>query len=484
MSQLRNSVLSGVFFTAVSKYSNIVLSIVLTAILSRLLTPGEFGIVAIALVFINFFQLLSNFGLGPAIVQNKNLTDSDVHTLFGLTFLLGIVAAILFFFSAYFISAYYEEPELLSILKLLSLSVFFYTLTTVPQALNLKKQIFKKLAFLNITVQLISGTVAVTLAYRGFGYYALVIKAIIDSILLLIGNLVLTPTPISFRAQKSSIEKVFRFSSYQFLFNIINYFTRNADNLLIGKYFGVAPLGFYDKSYRLMLMPVQSLTQVITPVLHPVLSNYQEDKERIYQAYKKVVLVLATIGFPLAVLLFFSSRELVLIIYGDQWKTSIPVFEILALSVGLQMVLSSSGAIFQAIDRTDLLFRAGWIGAILILSGICYGVFFQKTLISVAHGILTAFAFNFIQCFYLLIIRGLDKSFSDFLKLFIYPMICSLLMAVCLLLFNEIYKDQTLILSLIFKIVVFMVVFTAVNYSIRQNRKILLDFLKKKDSSL
>src|SRR5699024_4389501 len=103
-----------------------------------------------------------------------------------------------------------------------------------------------------------------------------------------------------------SIRKIFKFSAYQFIFNIINYFSRNLDKLLIGKYMGMSPLGYYEKSYRLMMLPLQNITHVITPVMHPIFSDYQHDLNHLAGAYEKIIRLLAFIGLPLSVFLWFS----------------------------------------------------------------------------------------------------------------------------------------------------------------------------------
>lgn len=121
----------------------------------------------------------------------------------------------------------------------------------------------------------------------------------------------------------------------------MSYFIRNLDKMLIGKYIGMAPLGYYEKSYRLMSLPIQNITYVITPVLHPILSDYQKEEKRLATINERMVRLLAFIGFPLGILLFFCGRELMLFVFGPQWEPSIPAFQILSLSVGLQIVMSS-----------------------------------------------------------------------------------------------------------------------------------------------
>jgi PST family polysaccharide transporter len=449
MNSFRKNLFSGVLYTGISKYLGILLSIVIGAILARLLTPTEFGLVALVTVFIGFFRLLSNVGIGPAVVQNQKLTDTDIESIFLFSLILGFLFGCLFFLSSTFIASFYGNPELVPIVQLLSITIFFTALQIVPNAILLKQLKFKKIGIITISIQLISGALAILLAYRGFSYFALVYKSIFDSFFTFLILFFLAPIRIKLRLNTEALKKIMRFSTFQFLFNFINYFSRNSDNLLIGRFIGPAALGYYDKSYRLMMMPVQNLTHVISPVLLPVLSEYNEDKAKIYSAYIKLVKLLATIGFPLSVFLYFAAPELILILYGSQWTESIPVFKILALSIGIQIVLSSSGAIFQAVNRTDLLFYSGFLSAILMVSGICYGIFIGQSLESVGWGLIFAFTINFFQGFYFLIKKALGFHLIKFLRNFIYPVFMAILLSLVLYLFKYFdFHDKVISLAL------------------------------------
>lgn len=471
MSSIRKNISSGIFYTALGKYSGIVVSIFIGSILARLLTPEEFGIVALIMVFINFFNLLSDFGVGPAIIQNKELTEKDLQSIFLTTILLGILFSVLFFFSSGIIASFYNNPELINMTKLLSLVVFLYSIRVVPYALNLKKQRFKEIGIISVSVQLISGVIAIVLAYRGYSYYALIYRSLFDGLITFIAFYWMSPIRIVLIIKKKSLKMIARFSTFQFFFNFINYFSRNLDNLLIGKFISPISLGLYDKSYQLMLLPVQNLTHVITPVLHPILSEFQDDTVRIYNAYSKVIKLLATIGFPLSIFIYFSAQEIILLLYGTQWERSVPVFKILALSIGIQMVLSSSGSIFQARNRTDLLFVSGLSSAIVTIGAICYGVFIGKSVESVAYCLIIAFVFNFFQCFYLLIVYVLKFSFLNFLKLFIFPFLMTLGVGVSLRLVSN-FEVENIFFSLLLKIAISSLVFGVIFLSIFENREL------------
>ena len=478
MANISKKIRSGIFYTALSKYSNIVVSIFISMVLARLLTPAEFGVVAMISVFISFFNLLSSFGIAPAIVQNKSLSEDDVSSIFTFSIAIGLFLSAIFFFAAPFIASFYNEPILTGLTRLMALSIFFNSLQIVPNAQNLKRLRFKQIGIISVIVNIICGIIAIILAYLGFSYYTLVINSILTALFTFIAYYILSPVKPSLWIQISSIQKIARFSFYQLSFNFINYFSRNLDNLLIGKFFSPSALGLYDKSYRLMKMPLQNLTFVITPVLHPVLSNYQDDKRLIYNAHYKIVKLLAIIGFPLSIFFYFSSSEIINIMYGPQWEQSIPVFELLALSIGIQMVLSSTGSIFQATNRTDLMFLSGFLSAILTVGGIIYGVFIGKSLVSVSYGLIIAFSINFFQGLYLLIVKSLNQSYLNFLKVFIFPLITSISIAVVLWLLSGIIINN-IIISFTVKIFATIVVFGIILISSKDNLRFIKEYFGK-----
>lgn len=365
----------GFVYTAIAKYSGILISLGVTAVLSRLLPPKDFGVIAVAFVFITFFSIFSDMGLSSAIVQKRNLTKSDLKSLFSFTAYVGLLLAIIFFFASWPIAEFYNDTQLIIICQLLSVNVFFATLVIVPNGLLFRDKRFKFIGIRTIVIQLIFAIISVAAALFGAGIYALLINPIGSAVLLFFISYAKYPVGFSFVPRLEAIRKVASYSVYTFGFSIINYFTRNLDKLLIGKAFGMSPLGYYEKSYRLMLLPVQNLTQVITPVLHPALADYQNNiKSQVYK-YLKLIEILAIIGFPISVFLFFSSEDLILIVFGKQWMPSVPVFQILSLSVGLQICGSSSGSFYLATNKTKQLFYIGCANTLVNVSGLFIGIY-------------------------------------------------------------------------------------------------------------
>jgi PST family polysaccharide transporter len=456
---IKKQLFSGVFYTALAKYSGIIITLVVSGILGRLLSPDDFGVVAIATVIISFFALFTDMGISPAIVQHKSLTKQDLCDIFSFTIWMGLILAALFFAGAGPIARYYDNESLLPLCRLLSINLFFAAVNIVPNALFYKNKEFRLLAIRTFAIQVICGGLAVGAAFAGAGLYALTINPILSGLLIFIVCMHKYPLRPSFTLGLTAIKKIFSYSAYQFMFSLINYFSRNLDKLLIGKQLSMESLGFYEKSYRLMMLPLQNITAVITPVMHPVFSDFQDDKTKLAASYEKVVKLLAFIGIPLSAYLFFCSRELMLIIFGDQWMPSVPVFSILAISVGVQVIMSSSGSIYQAAGDTRSLFICGLFSAILNVSGIVLGVCYWGTLKAVALCIVVTFTINFVQCYFQMYRYTFRRNPMHFVKQLISPIILGIISALILWPVDKFTADFSIIISFIIKSVIELVVF-------------------------
>ncbi len=465
---INREIRSGAFYVFIFKYSEIFSHIVITAILARLLSPKEFGVVAIVTVFTNFFFIISDSGLGVGVIQKRGFTNKDFFSLFVITAFVGLFVAILFYFSGYFIADFYDNNVYIKISALLSFSLFFNTINTVPSAMLSREKKFKAIGIRKVAVEIIAGVFAIFLAYDGFSYYSIIYRSILVSILLFLIDFRLSGLKFTRSIHLNVVKEIFSYSLYQFLFSVVNYFSRNADNLLIGKILGPVSLGYYDRAYKLMLMPISSLTQVITPVLHPVLAIHQDNPELIYNVYSKIVKFLSLIGFPLSILLFFSAKEIVTIMYGNQWQATIPAFKLLALTVGIQMVYVSAGSIFQVLGKTNYLFSAGLFSSLITILAVLVGVFIGKSIYVVSFMLILAFIINFFQRYYLLIVRSFRKTMTNFFTL-LYP---GIIISIGIFILNFILVSfvtiKILILSLIIKVILFILVYLVLLVVLRE----------------
>lgn len=418
--------IKGIIFSSISRYSGILINLIVTAILSRILSPEDFGVIALATVFITFFSILSESGIGSAIIQKKDLNKLDISNIFTITIFLGIVLTLSLFFLAGFISEFYKNVQLKIILQLLCTSLFFSVANIVPNGILLKEKRFKFLSMRNMFIQFLCGIASVIYAYSGGGIYALLINPIIGSVLVFFINYFQFRIVPQVSGALLSFQKIYKYSLYQFLFTIVNYFSRNLDSLLIGRFLGMNVLGYYEKSYRLMLLPITNITNVINSVSHPVFSEYQDKIMEIERKYKKIIAVLSIIGFPLSILLFYNSAFLIITIFGSNWEPSIIIFKILSLSVGFQIVVSSAGSIFQATNNTRLLFIDGLLSTFIVVCCLSIGIVVLKSIEATVTFYIFASITNFFKSFFILYVYGFKSSFVKFVKQLLVPITMSI----------------------------------------------------------
>ena len=398
-----------------AKYSTVILNILFTAVLARILSPEDYGIVAITAVFTVFFGLFADVGLGAGVIQNQKLSKENIDEIFSFNTFLAVVLALLFCLVSGPIAAFYDIPVLKPICCLLSIALFFNTMNSIPNAVLMKQQKFMLVGMRTIFVCLFTGIITIILAFCGLKYYALVLQAIISAFFMFVWNMVSTKLRFTLKIHRESFAGIKSYSFWQFLDKFVNYFSRNTDHFLIGKFLGQVPLGYYDKSYKLMLYPVQNFTHVISPVMHPILAIHQDDRDYIYRKYLQVMKVLSLFGIYITVLCFFCSREAILIVFGKNWNESISCFQILSLAIWAQMTTSSTGAIFQSIGETRKMFVATFLASVVMviftLAGLGLG-----TLEALSFAVAIAFNISFVLNYYVLMRYGFHKPFLDLIK--------------------------------------------------------------------
>lgn len=475
------SIKKAAMINAAANYSCVILQLMFSAILARILMPEDYGIIGVMTVFTTFFSVIANMGIGTAVIQNKELDNGDISNIFTFNLYVAIILSIVFALFSIPLSKFYGESIYIPIGCLLSVSLFFSTMNMIPNALLMKEKKFVRIGLRMVTVTIISSCAAIGLALLGFKYYALAAQSIIMAVANFIWNYSSVRIKPKLKCNFNSVKKIFAFSSYQFAFNIFNYFARNADNLLIAKFLGNTQLGYYDKAYRLALYPEQNLTHVITPVLHPILSDYQKNKEFIYEKYMSIVKVLSLLGLFVGAYMYFSSYEIICIMFGENWGAAIPCIQMLSLSIWAQVVNSSSGAIYQSLGNTKNLFITGVVSSTCTLTAIIIGVFSGDIAI-VARNAMISYNLNFFISYFILIKMTFRFSFFKFLKSFIPDMCIAVLVILAGVFVSQITLPGNNIFGLVlnagFKLVVMGVVYV-IGLVIFRQHKYLLGVLKR-----
>lgn len=423
------SIKRAAFINASASYICVFLQLVFNGILARMLTPEDYGVVAVVTVFTSFFTVLSNMGIGPAIIQNKELTEDDISNIFSFNFYAAIATAVVFALFSVPMARFYDNHVYLSIGVMLAVSLFFHTMNVVPHSYLLKQKKFVSIGLRMVIVTIVSYGAAIVFAYFGYKYYALVWQAIIFALLSFAWNYSIIRIKLKPKFSLSSIKKIFSFSAFQFGYSIINYFSKNLDNLIIGKAIGDSALGYYDKAYKVTLYPQNNLTNVITPALHPILSSHQNEKEYIYERYMRVVKLLSLLGMFMGIYCHFASAEVIGVLFGSQWGASVPCIAMLSLSIWAQVVTASSQSIFQSAGNTRNMFVSGLISTVMIALAIGAGVI-SKDIVKISLYLTIAFNLNFFITYYFLIKKTLGMSMAGFLKSFLPDLAIAALVSV------------------------------------------------------
>lgn len=470
--------LNGLFWSAIEKYSSLVLSIIISVILARLLSPNDYGTVAIATVIISFISMVSSIGIGPAVIQNNNLDKEDLNSLYSITVYISLFATLLFFLLSGIISSIYNEPILKNVCKLLSIQVFFNIINMVPNALMFKQKRFREVAKRTLLLQVICGTLSIYAAYKGLGIYSLIISPIITSIGIYIYNKYFQKVHFKFKVSTNVLNKIFSFSIYSFLFDFVNYFSRNLDKLIIGKYIGMSQLGFYEKSYHLMQQPLNNLTSVINPVLQPILSVLQDDKKEIARNYNKIISFISTISFPLGVTLFFTAEDIIVLMYGEKWIGAVDTFKILSLSIPLQLILSTTGGIFLSANASKNLFYVGLRNTCFTVTGFLIAAYRFKTIESIATAWTVTSFICFASSYYELYKVVLKSSLRTMLSKLLFPFGNVVVLSIVLVSFGYCCNQNLLIVSLITKLSISTIT-TILYLVITKQYTIILQYLKQ-----
>jgi O-antigen/teichoic acid export membrane protein len=351
-----------------------ILQIASTAILARLLTPADFGLIGMVTIVVNFATMFKDAGLSMATVQKDEISHELISTLFWINVLISVALGLCVLVCAPLVSWFYGKPELTAITAVLSLSFIISGLGIQHTALLRRHMRFGRLAIIQIVAQCIMLAVTILLALNGWSYWALVGGSLATAISTVLMTLFLCPW-IPGRMQKGTgMRNMLKFGGHLTGFEFINYFSRNADNILIGRFIGIDALGLYSKAYQIVYMPLTNIRNPINAVVIPVLSSLKNEPERFRRYYGKIVFVMAIISMPLMAFCVLFSEELILLIFGAQWLAMTDLFRLLAIAGFIQPVTGTRGALLIACGQSKVYLALGAITAILSVTGFCIGI--------------------------------------------------------------------------------------------------------------
>ena len=377
---------SGAIWTALSRFGNQGLQFLSSLILARLLLPREYGLVAIAYVFVGFAGIFRDLGLGGAIIHRRDLTRTDEDTAFWISAVSGFLVTGVLIALSVPLADFFHEPALRGLIILASLT-FTVSVSTVPAALLERQLRFRSLATLEVAAGGLGLAMTVVSALAGLGAASLLLGPLIGTVIQVPLTFYLARWRPGLQLSRAAARRLWSFGGFLAAFNIANYFSRNGDNLLVGKVLGSGPLGLYSRAYNLMLLPVTLVTQVLGRVLFPAYSQISDDIPRLRRAVVASLKFTSAITFLVAALFLGLGTDLIVVLYGDNWRGAGPALELLAVAVCPQIIGGTAGAVLQALGRTDVQFRLGMISAVLLVASAAFGLFFGILGVSAAFTI-------------------------------------------------------------------------------------------------
>lgn len=429
MAAIKQQMKRGILWTALDKYSGFFVTLLTSMVLARLLLPRDFGVVATASVLLAFLTIFTNIGLAPAIIQRKDLTQEDYNQIFMFTIIMGVVMGSISFASSWLIADFYNDPQLIPIVQVLSVGLFLSSINIVPAALMAKNLRFKEMATRSIAFKVIFGLLGIIAAFEGAGVYALICPQIIASLCTFFYNNHFYPVRITRQFSLNPIKKIFSYSAYVFLTHVANYFSRNLDKIFIGKVLSADALGYYDKSYRLMQMPMTYITSVITPVLQPVMSSIQDNMAEMASKYTKIIRIIAGFSFPVAAILYFSAEDIIVVMFGDLWVPSVPAFKILALSIPISLICSPNGPMYMSCNATKQMFYFTLVGTAIIVISFIAAAYWGKTIESFAWAWTLNELLAAVFSYYILFEKVMKQSLLPLFRALLHPLFSALILS-------------------------------------------------------
>ena len=374
MLNLRDKAITGLSWSIAAKLITLFLRFVISVFLARLLTPVDFGLLGMILVVTGFADLFSELGFEAALIQRKSIEERHLSTIFWVNIATGLFLSCTIAIIAPHIAAFYNEPRLEILTILLSANFFIGSLRMVHNAILKRSMNFRKLALIEIATSAIAGGIAIILAFMGYGVWSLVWQVLISTSASVILVWIVSDWRPHFDFNFSALKELIGFSSNLFGFNIFNYWVRNCDDLLIGKFIGTASLGIYSRAYSLLLMPLSQISATVGRVMFPALSRIQEDKKRVKKIYLKTIGMIALITFPMMLGLLVSAESFVLALFGPKWVEVIPILKIFCLLGLVESIVTTLGWIYTSQGRTDLFLRWSILSGALIIPSILIGI--------------------------------------------------------------------------------------------------------------
>lgn len=432
-SDLRQRTKSGLLWSSVERFSNQGVQFLFSIVLARLLTPEDYGIVAMVVIFFAIAQTFVDSGFSNAIVRKKNRTESDLSTCFYFNILVGLGFYVLLFLCSPFIADFYDQPLLSPIVKISGLNVLINSLCIVQQAQFTIRIDFKTQAKVTLTSTVISGVIGILLAYLGYGVWALVWQGVTESFVRMILFWILSKWRPRESFSKDSFHYLFGYGSKLLASGLLDTTYNNIYPIVIGKFYSPVQLGNFSRAQGWASLPSSNITGILQRVTFPVLTEMQDDDERLVTNYRKLLRLSAFVVFPLMMLLAAVASPLVRVVITAKWDACVPYLQIICFAMMWYPIHAINLNLLQVKGRSDLFLRLEIIKKIVGVSVMCVTIPLGVTAMCFGM-VFTSINALIINTYYTgkLINVGYVKQMKDMLPIFVCSVTMGAVVYLCI----------------------------------------------------
>lgn len=459
-SDLKIKALKGGFVSVASRLANISIQFISIVILARLLTPDDFGLIAMSHVIINLFLVFQDVGLQDATIQAPILNHEIASTLFWINSGVGVIIAIFILILAPLAVVFFKRSQLLPILLVYANIFIFYGLSFQHMALLKRKLKFFQIGIISVVSYFLATAVAIIMALLGMKYWALVFRDIVVAISIMILSWIYCSWRPGKPRKSEEVKALVKFGANSVGFYIINYFSNNLDKTIIGKKYGSEPLGFYSRAYYIAATPAGQLSQSIFHVAVSTLSKLRNDKDKFNNYYFNAISLISFLGMPLSAFMVIMNKELVYILLGPKWAPTAELFAILGLSAGMNIIYQTNGWLHVSLGRSDRWLQWGIFSSIILTASLLIAMIFGIKAIAWAYT-LTIILFTIPAVIYA------GKPVSIFLypllKAISKPILSAMITGLIIFKLKDLVFDQ---ISIIPRLAISTIIFTIIYFSI------------------
>lgn len=371
---LKQKAASGMVWTSIQKFASMGITFVSGIILARLLTPYDYGCIGMLSIFMVLAESFIDGGFGAALIQKKRPTQEDYSTIFYWNLGMAVLMYTILFFCAPAIARFYGIPLLCSVLRIQGLVLFIYSFNIIQKNQLRKTLNFKILSIVTLSTSLVSLSITIFMAYKGFGVWALVTQNLITAAIpALVFWFYLKWRPKLVFSWKS-FKELFSFGFYMFLTDLLNHIGNQISGLLIGKLYNPSTMGYYSKASNTEKLASHSISQVMSQVTYPLYAEVQDDKVALISMIRRLIMTLSYITFPLMFILMLCAKPIFVLLYSDRWLQSVPYFQVLCLAGLASCMISVNTQPIAAIGKSKVMFTWTVVKRVLGISFIVGGL--------------------------------------------------------------------------------------------------------------